>query len=240
MKKLIAIIMVMSLITACQTGSVDPTPDIHVLETEAFQKAWAALTPQTPEAVLTIEPTIEPGIEPTQVPDVTNEALGEGSGEQIAWNYLASQESGGITVDIARVVFANKKDINQDFIIISAFDDTPVIGEIIFKVKNNSQQVLNVNPDQGTVVVATEQIPLKEWMTLATFGESVGGDISPGMTKIGGLWFGLKNTPLEDIQNMTISFSGPSTESNDRTGPDFNFALDLSNRQNQEVPEELK
>ncbi len=240
MKKLIAIIMVISLITACQPGKVEPTQDIHALETEAFKKAWDALTPQTPEIVPSIVTTIEPGIGLTQAPDVTNEPMGEGSGEQYAWNYLASQESGGITVDIARVVYANKEDIQEDFIVISAFDDKPVIGEIIFKVTNNSPQVLKVNPDQGTVVIGSEQIPLTEWMTLATFGESVGGDIDPGMTKIGGLWFGLKSTPLEEIKNMTISFSGPSTQSNDKTGPDFNFALDLSNRQNQEVPEELK
>ena len=114
------------------------------------------------------------------------------------------------------------------------------MGEIIFKVTNNSQQVLKVNPDQGKVVIGPEQIPLTDWMGLATFGESVGSEISPGMSKIGGLWFGMNRTPLKDIQNMTISFLGPTSESNDRTGPDFNFSLDLSNKENQAVPEELK
>jgi len=222
---------------ACQSTST-PIPSTALPLENQVQTAAAviAITTQNAQPIV-VQPTSQIVTEnPSPSPSIAAPV-----GSHFAWNYITSQESGGIKVEIARLLIADKTAIpDVDFSFVTSFDDKPIVGEIVFKITNNSQQTLSIYPDQGTVIVGGEQIELIEYLMLATFGDSVGGEIFPGVTKIGGIWFGIKRTSVTEIQQITIAFSAPHDANFTSLGQDFNFTIDLSNRQDQPVPDELK
>ena len=158
------------------------------------------------------------------------------------WNYLASQDSGGVTIQIARLLLANKADLPASLQLDQAksLDDTPVVGELLFIVQNNAQVPVNVYPDQGQVIAGSEQIELLEFARGNRLGEDVSGTLYPGVKRIGGLWFGFRRTSLEQIQSLRVVIKHPFDESLNSLGPDFDFALDLTVRKQDPLPEELK
>lgn len=173
-------------------------------------------------------PTPEP--EPTAVP---------ASDDIIALNDVASAESGGIAVDIARVLVGNKSSIEQDFSRDPSFDNVDVVGMIIFKVRNTTDETISVYPDQASVQINSELVELLDFF-LAGFGDDVSGDIPPDVELIGGQWFGINRNAVADVTEMTLRFSGPiSVECCDKLGDDFEIVLDLSNRTFEPIPQDL-
>lgn len=227
------LLVIVLAMTACGApAAVPPTPDIGAIQTGAVQTVMASIPTQPP-------PTVAPAL-PT---DTAVPATGAGS--IFAWNYIGSQESGGLRVEIARFVVADKLALTDfDFTgggRIKVFDDRPVVSEIIFKITNTTQEKINIYPDQGKVIAGGEQVDLLDFAIQgSTFGDDFSGEIFPGVTVIGGMWFGFKRTPVDQITSATIAFSGPSGDSFNSLGPEFNIVLDLSNRQNQPIPDELK
>jgi hypothetical protein len=211
------------LLFACSPQTAKQSPvDVGAIQTAAVETALAN-PPETNTPVPTITFTSAPG-----------------SQNVFAWNYIAEQESGGIKLQIARVLIGEKSALQQNFSE-NLFGDVPVVGMLIFIVTNTtSDKTISVYPDQGVVIVGSEQIELREYMMLGNFGEHIGGDIFPGVKKIGGLWFGIKRTPLSDVLKMKIVINRPTDESISPLGPDFIFELDLSNRQFEPLPDELK
>jgi archaellum component FlaG (FlaF/FlaG flagellin family) len=237
LRSTITIIFLIVAAIACQSTATPISPATVSLESQVQTAAAGIALTQTALAQIQ-EPTQMPVVVDTPIPP-TSAVVPDGN--HFAWNFLATQESGGIKIEIARFVLADKTTIPEmDFSLVSSFDDKPIVGEIVFRITNNTQQTLSVYPDQGTVIVGGEQIELSEYMMLATFGDSVGGDIFPGVTKIGGIWFGIKRTSIADIQNITLAFGGPSDANFSSMGADYNFTIDLSNRQDQPLPDELK
>jgi hypothetical protein len=157
-----------------------------------------------------------------------------------AWNYPASIESAGVTIQIGRVLFAKQGAFDDEFLQTPYFEDKPVVGELIFVVKNNAGQSMNVYPDQGYVVVGGEQINLLDVAMMGSGGDHLGGEILPGVTKIGIIWFGLRRTNLEDLQSMTIVIAGPHDNFMETFGGEYRFELDLSDHKNEPMPDELK
>ena len=87
-------------------------------------------------------------------------------------------------------------------------------------------------------MIGGEQIELPDWMFgSADFGDG-GGAIFPGITEVGGLWFGIKHSEVPDITRMVIETGGPAREELSSAGEDFE--LDLSNHEQQPLPEELQ
>ena len=160
------------------------------------------------------------------------------SEDVIALNYVAEAESGGITVEIGRVLVANKDAISQDFSRDSSFDNVEVVGEIVWIVTNNSEETLNIYPDQGSVQINSELVDLFDYF-LASFGDDVSGEIPPGVTLIGGQWFGINRNEVSDVTEMIIRFGGPSNDSFSRVGEDFEIVVDLSERIFEPLPEEF-
>lgn len=161
-----------------------------------------------------------------------------------AWNYPAQIDSGGVTIQIGRVLIADKEDFlaayNDEFLKMPYFEDKPVLVELIFVIKNNSGQTMSVFPDQGLVAVGGEQVNLFEATLIGSGGDHLGGEILPGITKIGILWFGLRRTPLDAVQSMDIIIKEPFDVNFNPAGPEYHFRLDLAQRQYEDIPEELK
>jgi hypothetical protein len=160
------------------------------------------------------------------------------SGDQYAWNYPAAIESGGVSIQIGRLLIAQKTAFNDEFLREPYYQDKPVVVEIIFIVKNNSGQIMNVFPDQGYITVGGEQVDL--YSTPSIIGDYVGGEILPGITKIGGFWFGFRRTTLDEIQSMDILIAAPFDSAYNTTGSEYYFQIDLSKRKNEPMPDELK
>jgi hypothetical protein len=157
-----------------------------------------------------------------------------------AWNHVQALDSGGVTIEIARVLFAKQGVFDDEFLKAPYFQDKPVIGELIFLIKNNTAQSMNVYPDQGHVVVDGEQVNLFDVALLGAGGDPLGGEILPAVTKIGHLWFGLRRAKFEDLQSMTVVIVGPHDNYLDSMGGDYRFQVDLSDHKNEPLPDELK
>lgn len=160
-----------------------------------------------------------------------------------SWNFLAEKTSSNVKLEIARILLANKNDIknNSDlpFDTWPVFDNTNVVMEIIFRVTNNGNDVVNVYPDQSTLIIGNEQIELTEFMFYSPIIGDVSGEIYPGVTKIGGLWVGIKRSDLESINQFTLVCSGPFNNNLITKGEDFRFDIDISEKKTEPFPAEL-
>lgn len=252
MKKTIYLVLIFALLAGCNAQPAIPTPtavDVGAIQTAAVKTAMASMptatavppseTPTQPPTNTPVPPTKEPPastpIPPTSTPDPL-------LGQDFSWNNVSEQESGGIKIQIARIVLADKAAVtNVDFSKVSKFDNMPVVLEVVFKVTNTSDKEINVYPDQGMVIAGTEQVKLLDYALVGSkFGDDISGKIYPGVTVVGGLWIGLKRNKVDDIQKISIAINGPSNDSFSSIGPDFHFDIDLSKRAHDPIPEELK
>lgn len=157
-----------------------------------------------------------------------------------AWNYPAEINSGGVVIQIGRVLIAEKTAYKDEFLEAPYFEDKPVVVEVFFVVRNDSGITMNIFPEQGVAVVGGEQIDLHEAYANASTGEYLSGQILPGITKIGGLWFGLRRTPLDQVQKLDIIISAPWDNSMNTYGSEYHFQIDLSERKTDPIPDEFK
>lgn len=99
---------------------------------------------------------------------------------------------------------------------------------------------MSVFPRQGLVAIGGEQVDLYEASLHAPTGESVDSEILPGITKIGGVWFGLRRIAMEDIQTMSIIIGAPYDVYGTVASGEYHFTLDLSDHKTEDIPDELK
>jgi hypothetical protein len=162
------------------------------------------------------------------------------SGDVLAWNYPAQLDRAGVLIQIGRVLFAKQGAFGEEWPKAPYFQDKPVVGELIFVVKNDAGQSMNVYPDQGYVVVDDEHVNLLDVALVGSGGDHLGGEILPDITKIGAVWFGLRRAGLDEIQSMTIVIAGPHDNRMQTRGGAYRFQLDLSDHKNEPIPDELR
>lgn len=251
--KLIFTLAIMTIVVSCTGGE---NADVEagmtaIAQTETAEGGGEVAETETEENMPTNTPTTRPTNTPLptatpQPPTNTPEPTQTPSPNQVwAINYAGGQDSGGVKIEIARIVIGYKDAIDQNFEelndYLDGWEDIDVVGELIFKVTNNTEESVDVYPDQGTVQIGGEQINLDEYMMWATFGEDVGGEIYPGVTKIGGMWFGIKRSTPEEINEVIFRASAPSTtEDWTNLGPDYEIVIDTTEKRWEEVPDELK
>jgi hypothetical protein len=200
--------------------------------TQARQDAMAAVSEvfeSTPDTA------VEEGIEPQEPPE----------GDKIALNYVAEQDSEGVVVQIGRVLVGDKEYVQattSNSYDADIFADKDVVAMLIFSITNNTDKTVTINPFMGSVQINTEQIDLFDYsIRNFTFGDQLSGEIFPGVTKIGGIWFGIRRSQLEDIQDMTVRIEAPRDASDfSRLGPDYELRIDLSRRVFEELPADLR
>lgn len=238
------LILLFVLLTACAAPAADPVTveitrevPVEIEVTRMVEVETAVEVTRLVEVEVPVEVTRL--VEVTAVPTPTPEPP-EG-GTMIGMNYVAEvEDNGGVLIQIARVVVANKADVPQDFSRDPSFDDVEVVGELVFIITNNSDQTISVYPDQGTVQINSELIDLFDYL-FADFGDDISGDIPPGVQLIGGLWFGIKRNAPEDVNEITVRFNGPvDPDTFTRLGEDFEIVLDVSAHTFEPYPEELQ
>ncbi len=152
-----------------------------------------------------------------------------------AWNDAAKQDSGGVVVEISRIVLAENSN-GMDFAWVS--DESWTSGEIFFKIQNNTNRRQLILPSSADINFNHET---QFNYMLRGFGESLDGYIRPGETKIGSLQFTTADLSPSDIKNLQLKDIGCAF--NDITGcsgPAFEFDIDLSTPANDPLPAEIR
>jgi hypothetical protein len=158
----------------------------------------------------------------------------------VARNYLNSQESGDVTIQIGRALIAQKDAIPQEFED-DLFQDKDVLAMLIFVITNNSDSTVSVFPTRGTVQVNTEQIELFDYLLArSNFGDELDGEIFPGVTKIGGLWFAIGRSELDEVTQMIFRANAPRVAGSGSIGPNYEIVIDLSERVFEQLPDEFR
>jgi len=245
---LLSTVLVLALAALACGGGKPQQVEVTRIVPQIVQVEITRVAPQTVEVTRVVQVIVtatprpaSPTPKPTNTPQPTETPPSLDTGDVFALNNLATQESGGLKVDIPRVLIGRKSAINQPLHEYSILDDKDVVGEIIFRITNTTDKVLSVHPDQGTVVVGNEQIKLIDYAFAGLeVGEDFSGDIFPEVTVIGGIWFGIKRQDVPEISSMTIAFDGPFDKDLNRIGPDFLFELDISNHVFEPIPDELR
>jgi hypothetical protein len=161
-----------------------------------------------------------------------------------ARNYVGSFDSGGVIVEIVRVLVGYKSsmpsfdwDAGNDFI--TGWAETEVVGELIFRLTNATERTVSIYPDQGTVQIGSEQIELFDYFS-AAFGEDVSGELFAGVVKVGGIWFGIRRSLPADVTQVVFRCNGPVDASSwARVGPDIEIVMDVTTHVWEDVPEEI-
>ncbi len=237
MNKKLCYFFVTILLSAC-ASPVAPAQPTEISQADLLSTALAGVI-QTQTAMAANLPPTETPSPPTITPfPPTDAAI---TGNEYSWNYLSSIDSGGVVITIGRVLIANKNLIPVDFTASRIYDDKPVVAEIIFIVENKTNGIVSVYPNQGKVMVGSEQVDMFNFsLDGGDIDESVyNGDILPGAKLIGGLWVGFQRTKLEEINSMIIFINAPNDQNFNTLGPDYTFNLDLSQRQFVEYPAEF-
>ncbi len=241
--------IVLLLVSACSSGSSEQDIQTAIAETNEAQPTETFTNTPDIKPTNTIPPTSTPKPTdtplPTDVPDEPSAIpTNPGTDLMFARNHLATQEIGGLVIEITRVLFSDKDVIISRGISFDEnekYDEYDVVGEVIFTVINTTDKVITAYPDQATVVINDEQIDLWEWSLYSSIGEDVGGDIFPGVTLIGGSWFGINRSQVPEINKMIISFGAPyDSESYDSLGSDFYFEIDLTEHIWEDIPDALR
>lgn len=251
MNKLLIVLFIANLILA---GCGQATPDTNAINT-AIAQTQAAEAPRatdTEEPVEVEEPAQPPTNTPmpsiTPLPPTDTPIPTEAPSIDDLWskNYVGSFDSGGVIIEIARVLVGYKAalpdwdwdEFNDYF---DGWAETEVVGELLFKVTNNTEKSVNMYLDQGSVQIGNEQIDIVDFMFATNFGDYVGGMIYPGVTKIGGMWFGIKLSTPAEITEIIYRCSAPyDFASGNDLGPDYVITIDVSTHVWEEIPDELK
>ena len=244
-KKLFLILIILLFITSC---SIFPNNEIAV-QTAVAATIQAQPTITVEEPTQEIIPTATP--KPTEVP--TETAIPEPSATPsptliptqinqgtIAENFLSLQESNGIKIEVVRILIAEKGAIDQDFPS-PLFDDKSTLVEFVFRITNNTNQVISFNFYTTIAAVNGEQIPFEDykWENV-TFGSNLDEDILPGSIVIGGYWTGIKRTNWDEVNTIVISIPYAYNSDYSRITEDFLFTINVNNWSFAPIPEELE
>lgn len=248
MKKIIItlIILLLSLV-ACSQSPSEGSIQTAIAETQAAQPtntlallatATSTFPPaptNTPRPTNTPAPTKEPTQTPTQTQAVD-------TSKAIAKNYVISQESNGVIVEIARILIADKTGVPQDFSNAPLIANSPTVVEYIFRIVNNTDKVITTNfASSAIAAVNGEQIVFDEyWLNNNTwFGDDLSSNILPGSTIIGGLWTGVNRSSWDDVEKIIISVPYFFDNDYSRVSQEFLFNIDIVDWTFEELPEEI-
>ena len=111
---------------------------------------------------------------------------------------------------------------------------------MMFKVTNTSDLTLDVDPvSDGTVQIGREQIELGPFYWYYV-NEHVDGEIYPGVTKIGGVWFGIWRSEVSEVDQLVYRADPPHDLTDNTRGDGFEIVVDLSEHIFEPIPDQLR
>ena len=188
------------------------------------------LPTDTQESIINPPETSKPTNTSKPVPNITPTV---DTSQIIAKNFVASQESGGVIVEIARILIGNRNVLEpwaeMDFSEFPNFIDRNVLVEVIFRITNTTDKIVLVYvTTDGSLVVNGEQVNFIDYSYTAFDHFQMGLEIYSGATVTGGIWTGLESTPFDQINKIFIGFGGPlDFPKLTRLGGDYNFDIEV-------------
>jgi hypothetical protein len=228
-------LLLATLLTGCSLlPSNQNAASTSVAQTQAAlpTSTWTVAPPtDTPEPSPTpIPPT------PTPVPPIE---------ELWARNFLGSFDSDGVNIEVVRILVGSKASMAD--VEWSALDDRiegwseiEVVGEIVFRVTNNTEQAIRVPLREGTLQIGTQQIDLADFFGTG-FGDDFSGEILPGEARVGGQWFGIRRLAPEEV--VRISYRSPAvvdSRTSRIVGPAGTITMDLTFHVWEDFPSEIE
>jgi hypothetical protein len=168
--------------------------------------------------------------------------------EKFAANYVATQEQGGVRIELTRVLcmsreaFQEERDISDEQWEEEGkpwFGDPKSMCEFVLTVKNDSGGVRNIYPDQADVIIGNEQIDLLSASLPIPSWEDVSGELQPGVVRIGGFWFSVKRAEVSEIDQVTYIIDPPSDADYSSHGSEFRFEFSTEGWGFEPLPEDL-
>lgn len=198
------------------------TINTNISPTAAFPSSTSAHTP-TQEATSTIIPTRTSTSEPTV--DISRVK---------AKNYIDSDESNGIIVEVERIVISDQGWINnekENYLLDDFYLDKPTLIEFRFRITNNTNKIVRFNFYTTIASANGEQIKFSDYMYEVTWdwgGDDLDSDILPGSTVRGYLWTGVKRSKWDEIKIILISIDHAFDKDYSRVTKDFLFTIEVS------------
>jgi hypothetical protein len=243
MKKIFIISVLLIIITGCSSAPSEDVIQTAIAQTSAAQ----AVTEETVESTSEPEPTNT--VRPTNTSRPTNTARPTntptieptpGYPNTIARNYLASDEDNGVIVEVARILIAQKDVFATEFDD-PIFEDKTTLVMFIFKITNNTDQVIDSNFYTGTAAINGEQIKFEDyWWVSRLRGDNLSDEILPGSTVIGGLFGGIKRSSWDEVETIVMSVPHFFDDSFSRLTSNFLFTIDVDDWEFEPLPDELQ
>lgn len=215
MRRLAFVILVLALLPGCAPR---PTPIIIVVTATAEPAPTLVLEPTS---TITLEPTITstPKPYPTWTPKPTSPKPTP-TPRFISVPTSQTQDRGGVVVTIESFHLTPRSDHPQ----YSPFwldDDVVTFGFFNVKIENTTDQIINVSPAFGTVVVGNEQVMPEVWGS-----DSLGSKLHPGVVQEGRIMFSLKRYRYDEVQHVLYFFNPPSDQDYKRlSDEDYRFEV---------------
>jgi hypothetical protein len=218
-------------------GLLPPSQDAVNTSVAQTQAALPTATLTVPPPTITPEPSPTP-VPPTATPIPPVEELW-------ARNFLGTFDSDGVSIEVVRILVGSKAsmaDVEWEALNdrIEGWSEIEVVGEIVFRVTNNTDRAVRVPVRQATLQIGTQQIALADFFGTG-FGDDFSGEIPPGEVRVGGQWFGIRNlAPAEVLQ---ISYRSPAvvdSQTSEIVGPAGTIAMDVAFHVWEDFPPEIE
>ncbi len=176
---------------------------------------------------------------PEPEPLYLNPASDRANANWSAWNNLAKQDSGGVVVEVSRLVLADDMH-GLDYFTGRFWGDESALGEIFFTIQNNTNSDFLLIPAQMDMAFNNNAVEGSVMLSgRAAIGHSLDGFIPPGETWVGGYHFQTYGLPFAEIKFLKIYLGCAFNMETGCSGPEFRFDIDLSNRLQEAIPEFL-
>ncbi len=175
---------------------------------------------------------VEVTLAPTSVPS---------AGVVFARNYLGEVTTGNVTMELGRVLFAQKDALPIDFN--GDFDPYPYVGELVVRITNNADHAVEWSASDWFVRINDMQYALYDWFFASSFGEDVYNPIFPGSTVVSGVWFPTGQIDPDSVTSFALIVDPAYNYDTSRRNATsrFEFLIDLSGEHLWEpMPDEFK
>ena len=145
-------------------------------------------------------------------------------------------------IEIIRLVIGNKSFIesktDHDFATYEYYNDSSLLGELIFRVLNNSGDEIFLDFQKGKIIVNSTEIELDIFEYPVT-GNMMSNNFSDGENQYGSIWFGIEGLSLDKIILLRFMADAPKNGNSNSLGDSIDITIDLSEHKYEVIQDSL-
>ena len=169
--------------------------------TDSILPSYTLSPTNTPVPTSTKTPTSSPTITPTKD---TSKAK--------AKNWVTWIESNGVLIEVERILLCDKSWENiyrEEYLSANIYKDKQTFIEFVFRITNNTEQVIRFNMFETIASVNGEQIYFNDFLYDGVFfgwgGDDLDANILPGSIVRGVVWTAIDKSRWDDVNKIIIS-----------------------------------